>query len=724
MTKEIIMSLIAATTLASCSPKSKEFESSDPKKPIGPTSVDCDVEKNGDNPFFKKSTLQFEYPEFDKIKDSDFFPAFICGFKEQLEEYDQIVNNPAAPTFENTIVAMQKTGALLHRVGGVYFNLESSNKTDTIVRIYPEVNAMYSSHGDKINLNPDLFSRVKTVYDNRNSSNLDSESLRLVEEVYRGFVRSGALLNEKDKARLREINAEYSKAESQFDTNVQDEVNSLDIVVESESELDGLSSGTIAALKANAEERGLPGKFVITLVNTSPQPVLSNLKNRELRKKIYEASLSRGTRGNQFDNRELFIKIAKLRAEKAKLLGYATHADYELEERTAKVPANATELLEELLPKAVANAEKEALVLQDAIKDDGGNFQLMPWDWEYYTERVKQKVHKVDDEALKPYLELNNVLKKGVFFAAEKLYGIKFKERNDLPKYRDDILTYEVIDVDGSTLALYIFDPYKRSNKRGGAWMNDFVSQSHLLGTKPVIVNNLNIVKPATGPTLMSFDEVTTLFHEFGHALHGMFSNVNYPSFSGTNVPRDFVEYPSQVNEMWATWPEVLANYAVHFETGEPIPQDILDKVIGVRKFNQGYATTAYLAASILDMKWHSLPASEIPDFDHFLDFENAALADSKVLNDLVPVRYRTTYFSHITGGYSAGYYSYIWAEVLDAHTVHWFEQNGGLTRANGDKMRNILLSRGGSTDAMGMFEKLVGEKKNKIYLLKRRGLD
>jgi peptidyl-dipeptidase Dcp len=470
----------------------------------------------------------------------------------------------------------------------------------------------------------------------------------------------------------------------------------------------------------------MEGKYLIALRNTSQQPPLSSLEDRALRQRIMEASLARGSHGGEFDNRETLTRVVKIRAERAQLLGYENHAAYGLETQTARTTKAVNERLAGLAPPAVANAKREAADIQAIIDADGSDFKLASWDWEFYAEKVRKQRYDFDASQLRPYFEMDNVLQKGVFYAAEKVYGITFKERHDLPVYQEDVRVFEVFEADGSTLALFIMDPFARPSKRGGAWMNAYVSQSNLMERKPVVANHLNITKPTSKdePVLMTFDEVTTMFHEFGHALHGMFSNVNYPSFAGTSVPRDFVEYPSQVNEMWSIWPEILKNYAVHYETGEAMPQELLDKVLATQKFNQGYITTEYLAASLLDQSWHQLKPEEVPNADGLLAFEAKALEDAGVALAVVPPRYRSTYFSHIIGGYSAGYYAYIWSEVLDADTVEWFKNNGGMTRENGDHFRQTLLSRGGAEDAMTLFRNFRGAEPDINALLERRGLN
>ncbi|MFT5138845.1 MAG: peptidyl-dipeptidase Dcp [Lysobacterales bacterium] len=677
------------------------------------------------NPFYSESELFFKYPQFDLIQSEHYGPGFEKGMLEHLAEIEAIANQDAAPTIDNTIVAMEKSGQVLNRVATVFFAMTSANTNEDLEAIRTEMAPKLSAHSDQILLNDKLFQRVKSLFDQRDSMELDPESYRLIGEYYSDFVRAGARLTAEDKETLKALNSEMAGLQTSFSQNVLNEVNASAIVVDTAEELAGLSEDAIAAAAVAATERDLEGKYVIALLNTSGQPSLSSLEDRALRERIYKTSLARGSSGGEYDNREILTRVAKIRAERAQLLGYENHAAFSLERRTARTTEAVNERLAGLAPPAVANANREAADLQAMIDAEGGDFELAAWDWDFYTEKVRKDRYDFDESQLKPYLELNNVLINGVFFAAEQVFGITFKERTDLPTYQDDVRVWEVFDTDGSTLALFIGDFYARSSKRGGAWMNAYVSQSNLMGTQPVVANHLNIPEPPEGqPTLLTWDEVTTLFHEFGHALHGMFSNVNYPYFAGTSVPRDFVEYPSQVNEMWSVWPEVLSNYTEHFETGETMPAALLDKVLATQKFNQGFATTEYLASSLLDQAWHQLKPEEVPAADGLLEFEANALADAGVALKAIPPRYRSTYFSHIIGGYSAGYYSYIWSEVLDADTVEWFKENGGMTRENGDHFRRTLLSRGGSEDAMAIFKEFRGAEPNIQPLLERRGLN
>jgi peptidyl-dipeptidase Dcp len=677
------------------------------------------------NPFAVESDLPLQYPPFDRVQSIHYLPAFRAGMAQQLAEAEAIANQTAAPTFDNTILAMEVSGQLLNRVSSVFFALSSAHTNDELQAIQQQVAPELAAHDDAIVLNPALFARVQALYAARESLGLEAEGVRLIEQYHTDFIRAGAALDSAEQTRLKEINGELAMLQTQFSQNVLNEVNAMALVVDSREELTGLDSALIDAAGAEAQSRDLPGKFVIPLLNTSGQPALSSLQNRGVRERLFEASVSRGTRGGEFDNTGVLSMVLKLRAERANLLGYATHADYVLEEATAQTVAAVNERLASLAPPAAANARREAADLQAMVEASGADFTLAAWDWQYYSEQLRQQRYAFDEAQLRPYFELDNVLQRGVFFAAEKLYGITFTERFDLPVYQEDVRVFDVFDAAGTTLGIFIGDFYARPSKRGGAWMNAYVSQSHMMQTQPVVANHLNITKPATGvETLLTFDEVTTMFHEFGHALHGLFSNVEYPYFAGTRVPRDFVEYPSQVNEMWATWPEVLANYAVHFETGEPMPQALLDKVLATQKFNQGFATTEYLAASILDQALHQLGQDEVPSGSDIPAFEARALAAAGIDLAEVPPRYRSAYFSHIMGGYSAGYYSYIWSEVLDADSVEWFKENGGLMRANGDHFRETLLSKGGSREAMQLFREFRGRDAEIEPLLIRRGLE
>jgi peptidyl-dipeptidase Dcp len=676
------------------------------------------------NPFLSESPLPFHYPQFDKLRDSHFAPAFDAGMVEQLKEVDAIAGDPREPTFENTIVALERSGQVLSRATTVFSALVGADTNDERNRLRREYSTKFAAHSDAINLNPKLFARIDALYRQRAALKLDAEGLRLVERYYNDFVRAGAKLSEADKSKLKQMNAELAALSSQFSQNVLDEVNAAAVVVDDAKDLDGLTPAQIAAAADEAKSRGLHGKYVLTLLNTTGQPPETQLTNRVVRQRLHQASIARGSNGGKYDNREIVSKTVKLRAERARLLGYPSYAAYGLENQTARTPEAVNRMLGELAPAAVANARREAADLQAMIDKEGGGFRLEAWDWAYYTEKVRAAKYAFDESQLKPYLELTNVLENGVFFAAGQLYGLSFRRRTDLPVYHPDVKVYDVFDANGEPLAIFIADMYARKSKRGGAWMNSYVSQSKLTGYRPVVANHLNIPKPPAGePTLLTWDEVTTAFHEFGHALHGMFSNVTYPYFSGTRVPRDFVEFPSQVNEMWAEWPAVLRNYAKHYKTGAPIPQELLDKVLAASKFNQGFATTEYLGAALLDQRWHQIAPDKVPAAADIMKFEADALSADGIAYAPVPPRYRTPYFSHIMGGYAAGYYAYIWSEVLDANTVEWFRKNGGLSRANGDHFRKTLLSRGGSEEATKLFRDFAGQDPRIEPLLEKRGL-
>ena len=686
----------------------------------------AEQEEMTDNPFFTESPLPYQLPPFDRVDDAHYRPAFERGMADQIAEIEAITGASDPPSFENTIVALERSGRLLDRVASTFFSLASADTNDAINAIRNEMAPRLAAHTDRILLDGDLFAHVEALYDERAEIDLDDESRRLIAEYYVDFVRAGARLSDGEKERMQAINAELAALSSRFTQNVLDEVNASAVVVDTREELAGLPENQIAATVEAAAARGLEGKYVIPLLNTSGQPALAALADRGLRERIMRTSMARGSQGGEYDNRAVITTMARLRAERAAMLGYPNHAAYILERQTARTVAAVNERLASLAPPAVANAEREAADLRAMAAAEGAEIEVAAWDWSYYTEKVRAERYAFDASQLRPYFEMDNVLENGVFFAANQLYGLTFEARPELPVYHPDVRVWEVFDAGGAALGLFLGDFYARPSKRGGAWMNAYVSQSHLLGTSPVVANHLNVPKPPDGePTLLTFDEVTTMFHEFGHALHGFFSDVRYPYFAGTSVPRDFVEYPSQVNEMWATWPEVLRNYAVHYETGEPMPADLLDKVLATQQFNQGFATTEYLAASLLDMAWHQLTADEVPDAAGVEAFEAAALEAAGVALETVPPRYRSTYFSHIwSSGYSAGYYSYIWSEVLDADSVEWFKENGGLMRENGDHFRSTLLSRGGSVEALDLFRAFRGADPDIGPLLVRRGLN
>ena len=675
------------------------------------------------NPFAAPSTLEYEMPPFALIRDEHYLPAFYAGMEEQLAEVDAIIAQTDV-TFDNTIVALEKSGRTLLRVALVFFNKSSSDTSDDLDAMEAEIAPKLAAHSDAIKLNPALWSRIQKLYEARESLDLEGEDLRLLELYYKDFHFAGAHLTESQREELKALNEELSKLEAEFSRKVLADTNDSAIIVDSIDELDGLSENEIAAAKAAAESRGLNDKWLIAAVNFTGNPVLATLTNRPLREKIMKASIARANRGNENDTKSTLTAMTKLRARRATLFGAKSHAEYITSENTAKSPENIHTMLRKIALSAVANAKSEGAVLQQAIKASGENFALESWDWDLYSEQVRAEKYNVDTAALKPYFELEKTLRDGVFYAATQLFGITFKERPDIVTYHPEARAFEVNNADGSKLGLFIGDFYTRDSKRGGAWMNNLVDQNFLFNQLPVVVNNLNIVKPPAGePTLLTFDFLTTLFHEFGHALHGLFSQVKYPRTSGTNVERDFVEFPSQVNEMWIFWPEIVNNYAVHYQTGEKLPQSIIENIENSSTFNQGHDTTAYLQAAILDLALHQIEDGfDIGDVE---EFERSAIEDYGLNFAPVPTRYRTTYFSHIfAGGYSAGYYGYIWSEILDADTVDWFKENGGLTRANGDHFRNQLLGRGGSIDSMQMYRNFRGRDAVIEPLLKRRGLD
>ena len=678
----------------------------------------------GDNPLLVESTLPYQAPPFDRIKNEHYAPAYAEGMAEHMKEVEAIANSQEDPTFENTFLALEKSGLKLARVDAVFSNMAGAHTNDAIQKVEADMAPKLAAHRDAIFLNSKLFARIQKLHDQREQLRLDAESNYLIERYLKEFVRAGAKLSEADKKKLKALNAEIATLQTKFTQDVLKEKNASSVVVDKREELAGMPENEIAAAGKAATDEKKVGKFVLAMQNTTGQPALSTLENRALRERIMKTSLARNSKGGSFDTRETVMKIARLRAERATLLGYATHADYQLEDQTAKTVATVNKVLSEMAPPAVANARREAEEMQAIIKQEGKDFPVESWDWSFYSEKVLKAKYAIDESQLKPYFELNHVLVDGIFHAATLLYGITFKERKDLPVYQEDVRVFEVFDGDGQPLAIFFADMYARPSKRGGAWMNEYVSQSELLGRKPVVGNHLNIPKPPAGePTLLTFDEVTTAFHEFGHALHGMFSKVKFPKFSGTNVPRDFVEFPSQVNEMWATWPEIVKNYAKHYQTGEVMPQELIDKMIASKKHNQGFTTTEYLAATLVDQAWHQLKPDQIPK--DALAFEAEALKKAGVDFPPVPPRYRTAYFSHsFSGDYSAGYYSYIWSEVLDANTVKWIKENGGLKRENGDRLRRTLLSRGGSQDALEQFRTFTGGGEPDLKpLLERRGL-
>jgi len=678
-----------------------------------------------DNPLLSESDLPLGYPRFDRIRSEHYVPAFERGMAEQLEEVRALAESEAPPSFENTIVALERSGETLARVSRVFFAQNSAHTNPELQAVQREMAPRLAAHRDQITLDPRLWARIAALYEKRDALGLDDESKRLLWRYHQDFVRAGARLGEADKQKLKALNAELATLGAGFQQNVLKEVAASALRVASRDELAGLTPAQVTAAADAAKAAGHEGQFLLRLQNTTGQPLLSALESRVLRERLMAASLARGSRGGEFDNRSAAARIARLRAERAALLGYASHAAYQVEDQTAGSVEAVNRLLAQIGPPAVANARREALELQKLVDAAGLGFQVAAWDWAFYSEKLRQARYAFDDAQLRPYFEIDRVLRDGVFHAAGLLYGLRFSERRDLPVYEPSVRVFDVFDHDGSQLGLFLADFYARPNKNGGAWASAYVPQSALLGTKPVIANHLNVPRPPAGePTLLTFDEVRTMFHEFGHALHGLFSSVRYPRFAGTSVPRDFVEFPSQVNEMWATWPEVLRRYAKHHETGAPIPQELVDKVLAAAKFDQGFATTELVAANVIDQAWHQRSAGEIPDETGVLAFEAKALAAAGVDFAPVPPRYRTTYFSHVfSGGYSAGYYSYFWSEVLDAASVEWIKKNGGLSRRVGDHFRATLLSRGGSEDAMTLFRRFAGGDPSIEPFLERRGL-
>ncbi|MCF6736598.1 M3 family metallopeptidase [Blastococcus sp. KM273129] len=672
-----------------------------------------------DNPLATTSELPFRLPPFAEITLEHCREALLAGMADQRREVDALLACAEEPAFENTIVALERSGALLDRAWSVFGNLSSSVATPRLREIEREIAPLAAAHDDALRLDPALFARIDAVHAARETAGLDAEQARLVERYHLDFVLAGARLDGAGRARLGELNQQLSELSTTFGQNLQLATEAAAVRVADAAELDGLDEEEVAAAARAATDRGLEG-YLLTLVLPTGQPVLAKLRGRELRRRVFEASVGRASAG-EHDNRPVAERIARLRAERARLLGFATHADLVLADSTARTTAAVDAMLHAMVPASVANAEAEAEALREVAARDG--VELAAWDWAFYSERVRAERYAVDTTALRSWFELDRVLVDGVFRAAGLLYGFRFTPRPDLAGYHPDVRVWEVADADGAEVGLYLGDFFAREGKRGGAWMSSFVRQSRLLGTRPVVVNNLNVTRaPAGRPTLLTLDEVTTLFHEFGHALHGLSSAVTYPRFAGTAVPRDFVEFPSQVNEMWALWPEVLAHYARHADTGEPLPASVVQAIDAARLWGEGFGTLEYLAATLLDQAWHRLtPETEVGDP---VEFERAALAGAGVASELVPPRYRTTYFQHVfAGGYSAGYYSYIWSEVLDADTVEWFKENGGLRRENGDAFRERLLAVGGSVDPLEAFRAVRGRDADPVPLLRRRGL-
>jgi peptidyl-dipeptidase Dcp len=662
------------------------------------------------NPFAVQSTLPFHAPRFDLIKDSDYQPALERGMAIQLAEVRKIADNPAPPTFDNTIAALQKSGRMLDRVERVFFAVVQANTNPTLDAVQTAETPKLSQHDDAIHLDPKLFARVKALYEKRDTLGLDPEQLQVLTLYYQQFVHAGANLSDADKARLRTLNTDISTLETAFQQKLLKAARDGALVVDDKAKLAGLSDGEIAAAADAAKSRGMPGKWVLPLQNTTQQPALSSLTDRATREALFNQSWTRAEKGDADDTRAIVEELAQLRARKADLLGYPSFAAYKLYDQMAKTPEAAIKFMQALVPATAAEEKREAADIQQLIDSQNGGFQVQPWDWDFYSDQVRKAKYDLDDNEVKPYFELHRVLEDGVFYAAHQLYGLTFKKRTDLPVYQPDVMTYTVYDKDGSELGLLYFDYWKRDNKSGGAWMDNFVGQSKLLGTKPVIFNVANFTKPAAGqPALISFDDVTTMFHEFGHALHGLFANQTYPMVSGTNTARDWVEFPSQFNEHWALDPQVLGHYAKNYKTGAPIPQELVDKIKKAAKFNSGYNLGELLAAAMLDMDWHMLPASSGKQNND--NFEKQALERTGLDIAHVPPRYRSSYFLHIWGnGYAAGYYAYLWTQMLDDDAFAWFEQHGGLTRENGQRFRDMILSKGHTEDYGTMFRAFYGK--------------
>jgi peptidyl-dipeptidase Dcp len=674
------------------------------------------------NPFYTPSALPFGAPPFDKMKDADYQPAIEAGMTLQLAEIERIANNPAPANFENTLVAIERSGRLLARASAAFNGVNQANTNPVLQKAKTALAPQMAAHQDAIHLNQKLFDRIAAIYRQRASLKLDAESLRLVERQYDEFVHAGANLSDSDKGRLKSMNKELSSLSDAFSKKLLEATKAAGYVTPDKAALAGLSDAQLAAAAQAAKGRNVPG-YVIPLQNTTQQPVLAALSTRATREAIFGNSWNRAARGDANDTRDILARIAQLRAQRAKVLGFASHAAWKLEDQMAKTPQAALQFMDALVPVASAKAAGEAKDIQEVIDAQKGGFALQPWDWNFYAEQVRKAKYDLNDAEIKPYFELDAVLQNGVFYAANQLYGITFKERKDIPVYEPDVRVFEVGDIDGKPLALFYCDYFKRDNKNGGAWMSEFVGQSKLLGTLPVIYNVANLPKPAPGePALISFSDVTTMFHEFGHALHGMFSDTRYPTLSGTATARDFVEFPSQFNEHWAIYPSVFKHYAKHYQTGAPMPEALVEKIKKAKNFAEGYDLTELLAAAELDMQWHVL-AADAP-LQNADEFEQQALAKTHLNLPAVPPRYRSSYFSHIwASGYSAGYYAYLWTQMLDDDAYQWFDDHGGLSRANGDRFRRMVLSRGNTQDLAAMYVAWRGKSPSIDAMMKYRGL-
>lgn len=711
--------IVLALGLTACSRPDADSAAAPAAADTAPAAAAADL---GANPFMAPSSLPFMAPDFSRIRDEHYLPAIVEGMRLHLIEIEAIANNPEPPTVQNTLEAMERSGAVLTRVMKVFSNLAGTDTNPTIQQVQAEIAPKLAAHQDSILLNDALFARVKALHEAREVLQLDGETRRLVEQTHLRFVRAGAELSEQDKERIRALNSEQASLMTAFQQALLQQTQAAAVVVEDVAELDGLSEGQIAAAAEAAKAAGHEGKWLLRITNTTRQPVLTQLTNRALRQRVWEASANRGL-GGEGDTRAMVLRLAALRAERAQLLGMPNHAAYALETQMAGTPEAVLKMLDDLTPTVVENAKREAADIQALIRAEGGDFEVTPWDWEFYAEKVRAQKYDLDPEQVKPYFELDRVLRDGVFYAMNRFYGVSFNERTDLPVYHPDVRVFDVMDADGSQIGLFYADYFARPSKRGGAWMSSFVDQSHLLGQKPVIINVMNIPKPVEGqPALMTFDEVTTMYHEVGHGVHGLFSDVRYPSLAGTNVPRDFVEFPSQFEEDWAKHPEIIGNYARHYQTGEPIPADLLQRILNASGFNQGFDTLEYIAATYLDMAWHILPAgTQVDDVEAF---EREALARHGVDFAPVPPRYRSGYFAHVfPGGYSAGYYAYLWSELLAADAFAHVTAQGGLNAELGNAYRRAILARGGSEDPMQMYVNWRGQQPDPNALLVRRGL-
>ena len=727
-----VRSLVIATSIsltAACSSSNDAGKAADPAPastapaPAATAAASAAVPASHVNPLLTASELPFQAPPFDKIVDADFQPAIEEGMKQQLAEVEAIANATDEPTFDNTIVALEKSGVLLKRAENVFSALTGANTNDTLQKVDEDESPKLAAHSDAIYLNDKLFKRVEALHDKRDSLKLDPESARLLQVTYDDFVHAGAKLSEADKTKLKDLNKEESTLSTKFTNVLLAATKAGALVVDDKKSLDGMSDADVEAASAAAKDRKLDGKYVVTLQNTTQQPALQGMNDRDTREKLFKASFDRAEHGDANDTREIITRIAQVRADRAKLLGFPNYAAWKLDDQMAKTPAAAEKFMERLAPAAVARATAESKDIQQVIDQEKGGFQVQAWDWDHYAEKVRKAKYDLDEAQIKPYFELDNVLQNGVFYAANQLYGLTFKERKDIPVYQPDVRVFEVFDKDGTSMALFYCDYFKRDNKNGGAWMSNFVDQSKLFGLKPVVYNVANFTKPAAGqPALLSFDDVTTMFHEFGHALHGMFAAAQYPSLSGANTARDFVEFPSQFNEQWASDPKVFANYAKHYQTGAAMPDDLVAKIKKAKSFNQGYAMSELISAALLDMQWHMIaPGTPKQDVD---TFEANALKKAGFTLAQVPPRYRSSYFQHIWGnGYAAGYYAYLWTQMLDSDAFEWFKEHGGLTRENGQIFRDKILSRGNTEELGKLYRDFRGKDPSIEPMLKDRGL-